>query len=166
MLSFPSSSSSSVSWSAAEQDGYDPFSSAGEDPENGDVELKILCLTAISSAGSGERTSEATDKLICQRECQISNISNNKLGSMWLFSIPETDQICFWMELTTCCLRSLQLTHSIYKKELYSFPRLQISRFVCPKAKYIQLTLTYDKENIIWHIIREKLDCTFSWSWH
>lgn len=54
LLSFPSSSSSSVSWSA-EQDGYDPFSSTWDDPENGDVELKILCLTAISSAGSGGR---------------------------------------------------------------------------------------------------------------
>ncbi len=55
LLSFPSPSPSSVSWSATEQDGYDPFSSAWDDPENGDVELKSLCLTAISSAGSGER---------------------------------------------------------------------------------------------------------------
>lgn len=54
LLSCPSSSSSSVSWSA-EHDGYDPFNSTWVDPENGDVELKILCLTAISSVGSGER---------------------------------------------------------------------------------------------------------------
>lgn len=54
LLSCPSSSSSSVFWSA-EQDRYDPFSSPWDDPENGDVELKILCpcVTAISSAGSG-----------------------------------------------------------------------------------------------------------------
>lgn len=55
LLLFPSSSSSSASWSAAEQGEYDPFSSAWDDPEKGAVELKILCLTAISSAGSGER---------------------------------------------------------------------------------------------------------------
>lgn len=52
-VSFPSSSSSSMSCSVLEQDGYDPFSSALGRPENGSVELKNLCLTAISSEGSG-----------------------------------------------------------------------------------------------------------------
>lgn len=44
---------SSMSCCELEQDGYDPFSSALGKPENGSVELKNLCLTAISSEGSG-----------------------------------------------------------------------------------------------------------------
>lgn len=86
LLSCPSSSSSSVFWSA-EQDRYDPFSSTWDDPENGDVELKILCpcVTAISSAGSGSGEQNWTETpaiiFIRLKQVNIDNIGIQLLSS-------------------------------------------------------------------------------------